>query len=386
MSNFIHSVKGMTSLSWIRALRQTHERPRTPQNTKQSTLFVSYPIKEQILFAKRLAMILRSGMPILSGVRMLHDEATSSSAKKILRSISDDIANGSSLANALRKFENIFGVFIVNIVHVGETSGTLPENLEYIAQELRKKTDLRKKVVGALIYPAIIVFATIGITTMLIVYIFPKILPVFLSLKSALPLSTRILIWLSAFMSKNGVWLILGIIVFGIAYAVALRARTFHYIMDRVLLRIPVFGKLSQYYNLSNACRTLSLLLKSDVRIVNAIDIAAHSLKNEAYRRALLEASETTLHGQRISHYLKSQPALFPPITVQMIGVGESTGNLSESFMYLSEMYESEINDITKNLTNILEPFLMITMGLIVGFIAISIITPIYGITQNLHG
>ncbi len=350
-----------------------------------STLFVSFSKKEQIIFAKRLSMVLRSGMPILQGLRMLEEEAHSRSIARIAKSLADDVAGGMALSNALKKFEGTFGQFFINIVRVGETSGTLPENLEYVAQELKKKEELRKKVIGALVYPIVIIFATLGITILLIVYIFPKILPIFLSLKATLPLSTRILIKLSNLLTEYGLLVLLGFIVVFVVYLLLLKWHQFHLLVDNILIRLPIFGRLSQYYNLANACRTLSLLLKSDVRIVNAISITVDSLKNKAYQKEFRMAGEVVLHGQRISTQLKTNNVLFPPLLTQMISVGEATGNLSDTMMYLSDMYEAEISDWTKNLTSVLEPVLMLTMGFMVGFIAISVITPIYGITQNLH-
>ncbi len=350
-----------------------------------SSFFLSFSTKDQIIFAKRLSMVLRSGMPILQGLRMLEEEAHSRSIARISKSLADDVSQGVALSNALMKFESTFGQFFINIVRVGESSGTLPENLEYVAQELRKKDDLRKKVIGALVYPIVIVFATLGITTLLILYIFPKILPIFVSLKATLPLSTRILIAVSNFFMQYGLWVIVGLIVFVIVYLLLLRIYRFSLFIDNILIRLPIFGRLSQYYNLANACRTLSLLLKSDVRIVNALDITVNSLKNKAYQKEFQMAGEVVLHGQRISTQLKTNKTLFPPLLTQMMSAGETTGNLSDTLMYLSDMYESEINDWTKNLTSVLEPVLMLTMGLMVGFIAISVITPIYGITQNLH-
>ena len=350
-----------------------------------SSVTLRFPVRDQIIFAKRLAMMLHSGMPILQSLRMLSEESHSKSVAKIAASLGDDVAKGTALSVALKKFEKKVGEFYISIIKVGESSGTLPENLEYIAEELKKKNDLRKQVVGALVYPCVIVVATMGITTMLIVYIFPKIMPIFMSLKAELPWSTRSLIAISHFLSTYGIWLLLGIIATFVAFSFSMRSILFHYIVDTILLRVPVFGRLSQYYNLSNTCRTLSLLLKSDVRFVAALGIAADSLKNQAYKQALYSVSEGVLRGQRLSVQLKDYPQLFPPLLVQMLSVGESTGNLSSTLMYMSEMYESEIRDWTKNLTSVLEPALMLTMGLLVGFIAVSIITPIYGITQSLH-
>jgi type II secretory pathway component PulF len=178
--------------------------------------------------------------------------------------------------------------------------------------------------------------------------------------------------------------LILGVLAVTISYFLLLRLKLIHYFFDQILLRLPLFGKLSQYYNLSNIARTLGLLLKSDVRIVESFSIVAHGTKNLVYREALLATALEISKGQKVSLRLSDKPRLFPPIFSQMLAVGEATGNLSGSLMYVSEMYEEEINDLTKNLTTMLEPILMVVMGIVVGFIAISIITPIYGITQQL--
>jgi type II secretory pathway component PulF len=229
------------------------------------------------------------------------------------------------------------------------------------------------------------VSATIGITTLLVLYIFPKILPVFLSLKTELPLSTRLLMGLSTFLSTYGWLVVIAIIGCLILFAFGLTRDSFRLRVDTFILRIPLFGSLSLYYNLANICRTLGVLLKSDVRIVQAIDIASLSCSNRAYRKALDLCVNGVIAGQPLSTQLQQNPAFFPPLVTQMIRVGETTGGLSHSLLYLSDMYEEEIQTWTKNLTIILEPLLMLTMGLLVGFIAVSIITPIYGITAQLH-
>jgi type II secretory pathway component PulF len=149
-------------------------------------------------------------------------------------------------------------------------------------------------------------------------------------------------------------------------------------------MRIPFLGKLSMYYNLANICRTLGLLLKSDIRIVLAMDLVVGGLKNVAYQEELIRVSKGVMQGQNISSQLRKNSTLFPPMLIQMVTAAEATGNLSGTLLYLSDTYEEEIDELTKNLTTLLEPILMIVMGVIVGFVAISIITPIYSITQNL--
>jgi type II secretory pathway component PulF len=315
---------------------------------------------------------------------MLKDEARSRSGTHIFGHLADTVEQGQPLSFGLRRFEREFGSFGINIIRVGEASGTLHENLEYLADELKRKQALRRKVLGALIYPALITVATIGIVVMLTVFIFPKILPIFAGVNATLPLSTRILIAISSFLSVWGWWLLGGLAVLFVAYLFALRLKPFHLLMDRILLRIPLFGKLSRDYNLTNLARTLSLLLKSGAPIVPAMELVADSTKNLAYRESLMEAREQILHGQQIAQQFRGNDRLYPPILVQMVSVGETTGSLTTTLDFLSDMYEEEIDEFTKNLTTLIEPVLMIVMGVIVGFIAISIITPIYSITQSL--
>jgi type II secretory pathway component PulF len=331
-------------------------------------------------------MILRSGMPIMEGLNMLLDESRTRSSAYIFNSLIVDVSTGQQLSTGLARFERTFGEFAIQIIRVGEASGTLHENLEYLAEELKKKQILKRKVFGALVYPAVIIAATIGITIMLTVFIFPKIIPIFQGVKAALPWSTRSLIIISAFLSHWGLILlaVCALLIFA-CIAAARYFPQFHYAMDKILLRVPLMGSLSRYYNLANICRTLSLLLKSDVRIVSAMDLVASSTKNLAFRYELMAAKAKITEGQNISSQLKAHPRLFPVMMAQMVRVGESTGNLGGTLLYLSNMYEEEINELTKNLTTLLEPILMIVMGLVVGFIAISIITPIYSITSNLN-
>lgn len=363
---------------------QKHIPKKKEKKVTKKPAILRFGTQDQILFAKRLSMILRSGMPIMEGLYLLRDETHSGSALYIYESLVTDVTHGQPLSVSMRKFERIFGEFCINIVKVGETSGTLHENLGYLSEELKRKQALRRKVVGALVYPALIVAATCGITLMLTVFIFPKIVPIFQSVKATLPLSTRILMAMSSFFSAWGICLFLGLIALVVSYFLALRDHRFHRYMDHLLVRLPLFGRLSQSYNLANICRTLSLLLKSDVRIVEAMQLVADSTRNLVYREALMQAREEIAKGQKISVQFKKIPLLYPTLLCQMIAVGEQTGNLSGTFAYLSEMYEEDIGELTKNLTTLLEPVLMIVMGAVVGFIAISIITPIYSITQNL--
>lgn len=352
---------------------------------KQLLKTTRFGAKEQIVFMKRFAMMLQSGMPIIICLELLGGESTKPSQKSLIAELQRHVASGSSLSSALEKRPDVWSQFVVTIVRVGESSGILADMLDYIAVELKKKRELRRQILGALLYPSIVILATLAITVFLLVVIFPKILPIFESLAAELPLSTTILIELSHLFSQYGIWIVVCVVMMGTLYTVFRQNEQFRYWSDFLLLRIPISGRLSRYYNLANLCRTMGLLLQNEVRIMTAVTIISEATTHRVYRLALLNASAELATGKTFASQLRKNPDLYPSLLIQMIQAGELTGNLSSAFLYLSEMYESDIRDTTKNLTTVLEPVLMVGMGLCVGFIAISIITPIYGITQHLH-
>ncbi|MBI4053912.1 MAG: type II secretion system F family protein [Candidatus Doudnabacteria bacterium] len=347
--------------------------------------FLYLSIKDQILFAKRLAILIKAGTPILTSLQLLNKQNRSRSIRNILKEVIADVENGSFLSVSLKKFRKIFGDFAVNIIEIGEVSGTLPENLNYLAEELKKKQALRRKVVGALIYPGIIILATLGITLLLTVYVFPRILPIFESVSFDLPWTTKALIFVSDTVNNHGIKILIGLAAASVVFWLSLRVEKVRLWWDRFLIAIPVLGTLLQCYHMANLCRTLGLLLKSEILIVRAATITANTSTNMAYRRELHRLSEGLTRGGKISTHFEKSRRLFPDILTQMVSVGEATGNLSQTLLFLSDMYEGEVDEQTKNLSTVLEPILMVFMGIIVGFVAISIITPIYEITQHLN-
>ncbi len=345
-----------------------------------------FSIKEQSLFAKRMSFLVKAGVPLIDCLNMIRTQTKSKAKSKVFDMVIDDVNNGQFLATSLGKHRRMFGDFAINLIHVGEQSGILSQNLAYLADELQKKEMLRNKVIGALVYPIVITIATLGITGVLTVYIFPKILPIFASLNVTLPLSTRILIATSNFLKNDGLWLLLGIIVFMCTMAyLKFRYAQVQYFLDRNSIRIPLFGAMLQSYNLANFTRTLGLLLISGVRLTDSMVMVAEATPNLAYRRAYENIAASIVKGEPMSRELSRQPNLFPDTLRHMVTVGETTGGLSSTLLYLSEMHEGEVEEATKNLSSTIEPLLMVVMGCLVGFIAVSIITPIYEITQSLH-
>jgi len=231
----------------------------------------------------------------------------------------------------------------------------------------------------------ILFFVTIGITVFLTVFIFPKILPIFSSLQIELPITTKIVIWLLDVFRHYG-FLILGgafAIVVGIKFF--LKIKIVHYFFDRLMLRVPFISRILINLTLANFSRSLGVLLKSGMTIVEALNVAKGTFHNEYYKRQIDNVIESVKRGETMSHFLEKNPRLFPPMFSGMIKIGEATGNLEENLTYLAEYYENEVDDVLKNLTAVVEPVMLLFMGLMVGFIALSIITPIYKVTEGVN-
>jgi type IV pilus assembly protein PilC len=342
--------------------------------------------KEKTYFAKRLSFLIRAGLPILDSLNIIRKQTKSKAKASIFDTLIVDVANGQFLFESLAKFKNVFGIFAVNIIRVGESSGVLSQNLNYLAEELKKRHAVKQKVVGALVYPIFITIATLGLTGLLTIFIFPKIQPIFDSLHVTVPLSTRVLIWASNFVRSWG--LITGAVLVFIFGGVGILINKFDrvkIVFDRVLLHIPFTGTIIQTYNVTNICRTMGLLLKSGVTAVESLSVTAETTSNLIYRNEIKRAMEFVVRGERIGDSMSHKGSVFPDMVSDLITIGESTGDLSNTFMHLSEHFESELDELVKNLSSSIEPVLMITMGLLVGFVAVSVITPIYQITQNLH-
>ncbi len=349
-----------------------------------SSLFLHVSLQDKILFTKNLALALKSGISLVNSLRLVRNQAKSRSFRRILDNLMADANKGMFLSDGLAKFKDVFGDLFINIIRVAETSGTLPENLVYLGEELAKRDALRKKVRAALIYPIVILVTSVLIGATMVVFVFPKILPLFQSAKVELPLTTRILITFSEVITDYGIFIFIGAVLAVVGFRFLLRLSPVKFLYDRAISYIPIFGRAVVHFNMANSARTLSLLIRSGVRITEAIDITAATVTNLRYRRHLKEAANSVRKGEFLSKYLYAYPHDFPTLLTNMIEVGENTGNLNENLIYLAEYYENEVDDFTKNLSSILEPILLIIMGGIVAFIALSFITPLYQLTRTI--
>lgn len=340
---------------------------------------------EKINFARHLAIIIKAGLPLIDGLRILRRQASSRSMEHILDHLIESVNNGQSLARGLERYRYIFDDFFINIIAVGEVSGTLAQNMLYLSEELKKNKVLRGRVRAAMIYPIILFIATVAISIFLTFFIFPKIITAFSQLNVKLPGTTKALIATLGFLQAYGVYLAIGFVAALIALKLLLKLDPVRVAVGWAVLYTPVVSKLVVNMSVANSSRILAILLKSGVKIVEAATIVSQTFSNIIYQRAWKQAAEDLRRGETLADFLMKRNKIFPQIFSAMVEVGEQTGNLEENLLYLSEYYTDEVDDSLHNLTSLMEPMLILIMGLIVGFVALSIITPIYSITQGIQ-
>jgi type IV pilus assembly protein PilC len=346
--------------------------------------YLSLPLGDKILFLKHLSVMLEAGIPVEEALEVLLDQMSNKNLKTILKVALADISDGYQLNWSLGKFPKAFDPFLTNVIGVGEESGTLVSQLRYLAEQLEKKKALESSVRNALFYPIIVFLGSLAIGAYLAFGLLPKLIPMFLSLKIQLPVTTRMLIWVS----RNGAahWMSI-LMVSGVLIVVAallVRIREVRYMLHTAALSMPVFGRMTRDLQLVQLSRVLGTLLASGLHIVPAIKVTRSSATNLVYEKQLEKIADAVERGETLSASLRQYPYLFSKTAVSMVGVGERTGRLSISLLSFAEFEEREVDNMTKNLSALIEPILLMVVGLIVGFVALSIITPIYQLTQGL--
>ena len=343
-------------------------------------------LDEKAAFTKRLAFLINANVPIIESLQIIKRQMRSGSMSKIFSQIVADVSNGQYLSTSLLRYRRIFGDFAINLIKIGEEGGVLHKNLGYLSEEFRKRYEIKKKVIGSLIYPIFVITSTIGIIGIIAAFVFPKVSPIFYSLGADLPITTRILIASSNFILNYWHYIIASVFLSVFTAMLAYKKiKLFNYVVSRISFSIPIIGKLLKNYQLANFSRTMGLLINCNVDIVSVAKITAEATTNSVYKREIYKLAEELTSGRKIFQHLEKSPALFPDMIHQTISVSEVTGNLGDAFLYLASYYESEVDDLTKNLSNSLEPILLLVMGLIVGFVAVAVISPIYEITKNIH-
>ena len=339
---------------------------------------------EKIFFTQNLQVMVKAGLSVSVALKTLAQQTTNKFFQTVLMDLYQRVDKGNSLADSLALYPKVFPELFVNMVRAGEKSGKLEDVLLQLTVQIRKSHTLVAKVRGAMTYPVIVITAMIGIAIAMIVFVIPKITGMFEEVNATLPLPTRILIALSDFMIANGLWVGIGFVVLIIAFFRLIRTKKGSYIWHGLLLKLPIIAPILRKINLAKFSRTFSSLLKTDIPVVQSFQITASTLGNSHYRRAVENAAERVKKGVQIATILAEYPKLFPPLVVQMVSVGEETGTIDTILDELAIFYEEDVDRTMSNLTTILEPILILLLGAGVGGLAVSIILPIYTLTQNI--
>jgi len=341
--------------------------------------------KEKILFAEHLSLMIKGGIPLSEALETLKDEAKSQRFKKVLSEVIKRVLEGESLNKSLVRYPNVFSNFFCNVIKIGEESGTLEENLKYLSSYLQGQYSLRRRIIGALLYPMIIIMVALCVVLIVTLFIFPKLHTLLLALDIPLPFTTQLFLALVGFFEQYWLLIIGGVFFYFLIIRIFQTIPVARFYLHKRNLLIPVLGEVEKNRNLAEFSRILYTLLKSGLPILNSLDICIEVLPNEVYRKSLLSVRSEVERGQTMSHGLKNFPQIFPLIFSQMILIGEKTGSLEESFVYLTQFYDREINSTIQNLSRLLEPVLLILVGLFVVFIALAIIAPIYQFSSALR-
>lgn len=339
-------------------------------------------VEEKIFFTQNLAVMLKSGLSVSRALRTLTLQASNPKFKRALFQVARQVEKGVTLSEALAAYPRIFSVIFVNMVKAGETAGQMEEVLTELTHQLKKSHELKQKVKGALMYPAAILIAMVGIGGGMLIFVVPKLLSIFKEMNVELPLPTKILIGLSDAVNNNILILApaIAVIVGGLLYGV--RTAVGKKIWHAIILHLPVVKKIAVKINLANIARTLGSLLATDLPIVESLRLSAEVVKNVHYRASLSAMAEQVEKGQKISEEMAKFEKLYPPVVEQMVAVGEETGEISKILKDLAEFYEEDVSQTMDSLPSLIEPILIVTLGAAVGGMAVAIILPMYSLTQ----
>ena len=341
-------------------------------------------LKEKLFFTRNLSVMISSGLTIARALSNLAVQTTNKHFKAVLENVYKDVQKGLTLSDALAKYPAIFSDLFINMIRVGEIGGTLDESLNIVTIQMEKEHELKSKIRGAMIYPAVIVFAMVVVGVIMLTYILPQILGVFGDMEVELPPATRFIIKISDILQHHGFLIIVGLIGIGIFIKVFSSTNIGKKTVSFVLLKMPILKNIVIKVNCARFARIYSSLLHSGVSVVDSLNIVANTLTNTFFKEAVMEGRNKIQRGIELSSVIEEYPVIFPVIVAQMIRVGEETGKTEDMMVKLAEFYEEEVNQITKNLSSIIEPVLMLVIGSAVGFFAVAMLQPMYSVLENI--
>lgn len=334
--------------------------------------------KDIVVFTRQFATMIDAGLPLVQALEILSTQVENKSFSKVLAQVKIDVESGSTYADALKKHPRVFSELYANMVAAGEAGGILDTILNRLAAYIEKAMKLKKKVKGAMVYPAVVSSIAVLVIAVIMIFVVPTFSKMFTSLGGTLPLPTRIVINLSNFIAGIGGLLVAGAIVAIVVFIVQFRrTEKGQHITDKILLRLPIFGMLINKVAVAKFTRTLGTLVSSGVPILDGLEITAKTSGNKVIEYAIMEVRKGVMGGKTLAEPI-TKAKVFPPMVTHMIAVGESTGALDAMLGKIADFYDDEVDASVSNLTAMMEPMLMVFLGTSVGFIVVSMYLPIF--------
>jgi len=341
--------------------------------------------QQKIIFARNLGAMLSAGLSLSRTLAVIERQTKNQRLKVVVSEIGSEVRRGNTLNASLAKFPRVFSKLMVAMVRAGEESGDLASSLKLTADQMDRMHGLKKKIRSAMMYPTIVLIVVFGIGTLMMIFVVPTLIATFEASKATLPLPTRVIIVISNALTEH-TYFALGALVFFIAFVyVGLRSSAGKKVFDWIFLRLPLIGEMVREVNAARTARSLASLVSSGVDVLTALAITRDVVQNSYFQEVLLVASKRVGEGETLSATFIRYEHLYPPLVGEMMAVGEETGQTADMLKNLAVFYEDEVDRKTKDMSTIIEPFLMLLIGGAVGFFALSIIAPIYQVTQSIN-
>ena len=349
-----------------------------PIYARRIKFFEKISQKDLVLFSRQLAIMFKSKVPLVESLRVLSQQTDNPDFKEKIMKISEEVEGGTALSKALENFPEVFSSFYIAMVKSGEVSGKLSEVLNYLADHLERKYHLTAKTKGALLYPSLIVFVVILVLLLMIFFVIPQLAEVLTTEKEALPWITMFVINSSAFVRDWGWALFIILVLFVAGFLKYYRTDRGQRFFDREFVKFPLLGPFFKMINVARFAENLSTLISGGLPIAQALETVGDIISNTAYKEVIFKMRDEVRKGVPISAVLSRNPDLFPPVFIQMVLVGEKTGTLDSTLMNIVDFYQKEIDRMIDNALSILEPVLVLVLGLVVAGLMLSILMPLY--------
>ncbi len=338
-------------------------------------------LKDIVVFTRQFATMIEAGLPLTQGLDILSQQAENRKFKQVISGIKARVESGNSLAASIKEYKNIFSELYINMIKAGETSGNLDIMLKRLANLLEKNLSLKRKIRGALIYPIVVLLVATIVTSVLLIKVVPIFAKLYESVGKSLHLLTQIVVNLSNFLRNNIGYVFAAIILLIILVKIIRKTERGRYILDDFLLKLPVFGELIKKASIARFSRTLGTMLSSGVPILDGLDNIAKTSNNAVIEKALYYIREQIGQGNTMGYCLK-ETKIFPPMVSQMVAIGEETGRLDFMLEKIADFYDEEVDQMVSNLTTLIEPFVIVFLGVVIGGIVIAMYLPIFKIGE----